>query len=343
MKASAHFVVLALLSACGDSADDEATRPQAVRTAEVRVGPVLQGREHLAEVVPERTIRVLAQVPGTVAELGVAEGVPVTAGAALVRVAAPDVTARIARVRSERERVERERDFACDQLGTDRVLADAGDLASVQLQRSETGCASAELAVRAAQAAEQEAAVAGTRSIERAPFDGEVLTQLVDLGQTVMPGTPLLQYGSQERRLRLRVPERDLAAVALGGRVQTAHGPGRIVEIGGQALGPGRLIEVEAELDEPLAQRVGTTLTVLLVVEERAAATAVPLTALSEDGPAAYVVVVEGDRLRRVDVELGPREDGWVAIEPALPAGSLVVSSALSTLDLAGPVFAVTP
>lgn len=346
MKANIHFLTALLLFACGSEPVQTEPRPQAVRAVAVRVGPVVEGRTSLAEVVPAQTVRVLAQVSGSVSRLEVAVGGAVAADAPLVRISAPDVAARSARVGAERARAERERDFVCSQLRTDRVLAETGDISPLQLELGDKGCASAELAVDSARAAEREAGVVGSRAVERAPFAGEVLAHLVDAGQTVMPGTPLLVLGSRARQLRLRLPAGDLEGVALGTRLVSALGTGRVVEIGAQAQGPGRLVEVFADLDEGSSAglaglRAGSTTTVSLVLDERQEATAVPLAALREDTAGPYVLVVEDQRLRRVAVVAGPRQDGWVAVDPALPEGSLVVSGDVSNLDPARPVLAV--
>ena len=342
MQAIIYFLFVLLLAGCTQTSVESPPAPQAVRAVAVRQGPVLEGKKYLAEVVSDRSVRVLAQVPGTVSELSVAVGVVVGENDSLVHISAPDVAARISRVRAERERAERERDFACGLLNTDRVLAEAGDLSSFGLDRSEKSCAAAELVVKAAEAAEREADVTGTHVDERAPFEGEVLAQLVDVGQTVMPGTPLLQFGSSERRLRLRVPRSDLSAIAIGTRVQAGLVSGQVVEIGAQAQGQGRLVELLVKTDGVLRQPPGTTLTAIIVSAERASACSVPESALGEDDMGAYVLVVEGESLRRHDVQLGPRQEGWVAIEPQLPKETLVVSGAVSTLDPGRSVLAVT-
>lgn len=347
MKANICFVSLTLaltLTACQGEAPQDLTRPQAVRAIAVRSGPVVEGRTSLAELLPTRTVRVLAQVPGTVAALEQEVGQGGVQGVPLVRIAAPDVSARISRAAAERARVEAERGFACAQREVDRTLAGAGDLSQTRLDASEKGCAAAEQALQAAQAAEREAGVAGTRAVERAPFDGEVLDHLVDPGQTVMPGTPLLVWGSAERRLRLRLPQAEVARLAVGTRAASELGGGRVVELGAQAVGPARLVEVWVALDAPpVGAPAGSTWEVTLVVQERADATAVPEGALGRDEGGDYVLLVEADRLRRQAVEPGPRAEGWVAVEPALPAGALVVEGALAALDLDRPVLAVTP
>jgi RND family efflux transporter MFP subunit len=347
MKAITHFVAAAALgstlAACGSASVEAPPSLQAVRAVEVRVGAVVEGRDYLAEVVPSRTVRVLAQVPGGVSELAVETGERAERGEVLVRVAAPDVEARLDRVRAERGRAEREQSFACQQRDADRTLAQSGDLATVQLDRSETGCAAATLAVSAARAGEREATVAGTRSAEHAPFDGEVLAHLVDVGQTVMPGTPLVQFGSVERQLRLRVPDGDLADIQVGTVVNSPIGSGRVVEIGASAVGPARLVEVLVDLEAQPGQRIGTTTTATAVITERASATSVPLGAVGEDDAGSYIFAVREQAAHRVDVHVGPRQDGWVAIDPPLDPGSLVVASALSTVDPTRPVLVVKP
>src|SRR5690606_9961642 len=105
-------------------------------------------------------------------------------------------------------------------------------------------CDAAGRAVEAARAAEREVRVGVARTTERAPFDGVVLARLVDTGQTVLPGTPLLLLGSTARQLRLRIAESDLADVAVGTEVRTAWGTGRVTAIGSQGEGPARLVEV---------------------------------------------------------------------------------------------------
>ncbi len=341
MKAITYFLVLTLTGCFGESTHVPEP-PQAVRVQAVRTGPIVAGRRHLAEVVPTTAVRVLAQVHGAVETLA-AEGATVGAGDAVAAIAAPEVAARAARATAERERAEREREFACALQATDRALAASGDIPTLQRDQSEKSCDAAGRAVEAARAAEREVRVGVTRTTERAPFDGVVLARLVDSGQTVLPGTPLLQLGSTARQLRLRVAESDLADVALGTVVHTAWGTGHVVTIASQGEGPARLVEVLAELDGPLEARIGATTTVTLVGDARAEAVAVPVDALGEDASGAFVIVVDGDRARRLEVIPGPRQDGWVAISPAPPPDAWVVVGAPGHVDVARPVFAVQP
>lgn len=345
MQASTRFVALGLatLAGCGRAAPDAAHRPQAVRVQEVRPGPVIEGHTHLAEVVPARTVQVVAQVPGTVDSLGPPEGQDTTLGTPVVHLSAPDVHARGTRASAEHRRARGERDFACAQLETDRALAAAGDLPAVQLDRSEKACAAAADGVAAAGAAEREARVAGGRTTERAPFDGRVLSYLVDPGQAVMPGTPLARYGSETLQLRLRVVAGDLDGVAAGTSARTEAGPGRVVSVGAQAQGPARLYEVLVALDDASGLRVGATLDATLVVDEWVEASAVPEGAIGQDPDGTYVLVQAGDHLERIDVQTGPRSEGWIAVSPPLPGGTRVATGSVDELATHRPVLAVLP
>ncbi len=340
------ILAVLLLSASSCTAPKTAEKkasPQAVRSTEVRVGSMVQGSTHLAEVVPERIVKVIARVPGTVTTLAIAEGSGAVYGTALARVSAPDVAARVARIHSERKRAERERDFVCSTLKTDRVLAQSGDLASIQLDRSERACASAKLAVDGAKAGEREASVAKARSVERAPFDGEVLMHLVDVGQSVMPGSPILQWASRERLLRINVPDSDLQGLEVGGSISSNIGQGKILSIGAQAMGPGRVIELLVKMDSKIDLRVGTTLNATLVVKQAHNASSVPLSALGGNDSANYLMLIEKNKLRRYPVLPGVTENGWVAFTPPLPKGTQVVNGAVSSLDPAGAILVVTP
>ena len=113
MQASTYFVgaILLALTGCFGEGAQVQEPPQAVRATAPRSGPVVEGRTYLGELAPERSVRVVAQVPGTVVGFDADEGAQVAAGATLVRVTAPDVAARVERVRAERGRAEAERDF----------------------------------------------------------------------------------------------------------------------------------------------------------------------------------------------------------------------------------------
>lgn len=328
----------------GEEASDAKPALQAVRVQEVRIGPFTLNQRHLATVVPVTRTRLIAQVPGTVSSRGVAEGVLTTEGSPLISIAAPDLAARQRRVTAERRRVERERDFVCSQLKTDQKLATSGDLPTLQVAQTEKGCNMATQAVNAARAAEQEVAAQQKKSTEDAPFDGVVLSYLVDIGQTVMPGTPLADFASKQRQLQLRVVSEDLQKITLEGDVLLPHDEhGTIKEIGQSASGPGRLYEVLIDVPEDAPYRVGETILARVVVDTLPHASAVPDAALRTDQNGSYVLLEKDGHLTRKDVKATLSADGWTAVEPMLEEGARVVTVAPANIDETSLVFAVAP
>ncbi len=316
--------------------------PQPVRVTEVRQGPVVQGRRYLATVVAADTVRVLAEVPGAVVDLPIDVGATALRRDLLVRIGAPEMAARVARAGAERSRAQQARDFACEHVLTDRELAATGVITSEQLDVSETNCSSAEAALAAASAAGDEVGAASAKTAERAPFDGRVLEHFVDIGQTVMPGTPLVLYGTEELQLLLRVPQSEIGAgVGLGAPVTFEAGRGEVVEIGGQAKGPGALVDVRVSLPGAGRLFVGATVPVRVVVAESAAATSVPVESIGRDERGDYVLVVRSGVASRTPVTLGARAGGWVAIEPAPAAGTRVVVRGVERVQLDVAVLAV--
>ncbi len=108
-------------------------------------------------------------------------------------------------------------------------------------------------------------------------------------------------------------------------------------------MGPGRVVEVLVKMDTALSLRVGTTLSVTLVVSRVETASAVPEGAIAGVDAAHYIMVIEDNKLRRVDVTLGVREGGWVEVSPALTKDTVVVASAAASLNPAAPILVVMP
>lgn len=359
MKASTRFIALtaaalmfvANAASCGpDGASDAAdalptaATLQAVRVEPVRIGPFLATQSHLATVAPTSHVRIVARVPGTVSALGPAEGAAVATGDQLLSIAAPDIAARQRRITAERRRAVLERDFVCSQLEADRSLSASGDLPELHAEQTEKGCDVATQAVSAARAAEQEAAEQQDKSTEEAPFDGVVVSYLVDAGQTVMPGTPLADFASERLELRLRVVVEDLQKMQVGTEVVLpGEQRGTVTEVGLRAQGPGRLYDVLIDIPEDSPLRIGETVMARVVTDSLSDASAVPDAAVRADTGGTYVLVESEGSLERFDVTPILSADGWSAVEPMLAAGARVVTVGAANIDTSNPVFAVTP
>lgn len=308
-----------------------------------------QDIDYVGTVFPRRSVQVIAQLPGTISDLPIAEGQRVAAGQVIARIAAPDTAARLERIRAERERARSERDHACERYRTDRTLGEAGALAKAQVDLGKKGCEAASAAYQAADAAVAETVSVTSRSVERAPFDAVVLERIGEAGQTVAPGMPLVRLGTSELEVRVPVSERDvLRGVREGGAAKLELGSTsvrtRVLRLSPQAVGPARAREATLEFDQDALEDLvpGMSVRVSFVLAEVPDAVAVPRRALRRVGTRSVVYVVSDDRLAEHEVVVGPEEDGWVAIEPPLPGGTRVAVGDLTTLDPARPVYAVT-
>jgi len=100
------------------------------------------------------------------------------------------------------------------------------------------------------------------RTIVRAPYDGQVLQQAVDVGQYVSPGTTLgMVFATDYVEVRLPLPERESRFIQLPERYRDASEvmPAAVVKLtttnaGKQVMWEGRLVRVESALDENTRQ-----------------------------------------------------------------------------------------
>ncbi len=214
----------------------------------------------------------------------------------------------------------------------------------------------ARASVAAAEARLEEA----RRNLERtritAPYDGRVLTQRVDVGQVVSPGTPLAEiYAVDYAEIRLPLTSRQFAYLDLPEAVRGAREPeatvpvelrarlgkevvtwhGRIVRVEGAIDTRSRQIFVVAQVDDPYGPAHPQPLKVGLFVEARIQGAVIPdayvlpRPALREGR---YVVTIqEGDRLLRVPVSpLWTNAREVVFREPAIPPGTLAAVTPLA-------------
>lgn len=351
-RRTSRTVALALVSvvglgACGKSDGPAiAEPPLAVRVAEVEVRNVVEVVEAVGTVSARHEITLLARLPGTVEDLPLVEGAPLNAGTVLVRIHAPDVAARLARTEAEAQRAVNGATFACDRYAEDVSLAARGIVSAVALAQSEERCNSAGAAVEGAQAAVREVRETADRREERAPGRGMLLRRLVEPGQHVMPGMPLVMIADEARELRVQLGADDLARGIGPGtpiRWQDATGPatGVVREVGPIHQGPGRTSNVRIDLERAPTAALGTGVTVGFVLHE-AQGTAVPLTAVRRDSEGAAIFLIEAEHAVRKPVRVTVAADGWALVEPAPPVGSRVAVGSLSRLRDGRPVYAVT-
>lgn len=190
----------------------------------------------------------------------------------------------------------------------------------------------------------------------RAPFDGVVLSENVDVGQLVGPGSPVARIAGVDRFwIVASVPVSQLSFLEIPGNniVETkgstteVHAPGetRAVERTAYILRllpaveeRGRMAQVVIAVEDPLGLRlppadrpppllVGTYVELTIAGRTLTEVVELPRKAL-RDGDKVWVV--DGDnRLRSRDVEIAWRERGRVLVREGLSTGDRVVTTKL--------------
>jgi RND family efflux transporter MFP subunit len=141
-----------------------------------------------------------------------------------------------------------------------RTLGKSGEPSPLALRLPQVAKAEADVASAAAQIAKAERDL--ERTIIRAPYDGQVLEQLVDVGQFVTQGTSLGRiFAIDYVEIRLPLPEREMRFLKLperfrDGETATSSAPVELRSLidGKPATWTGEIVRVESQIDETTRQ-----------------------------------------------------------------------------------------
>lgn len=200
----------------------------------------------------------------------------------------------------------------------------------------ESGIAASVLVESQARLAGAVARLAQTRLV--APLDGVLLSRAVEPGDTVQPGSTLLEMAADaETQLVIEPDERNLAWIRVGqpARASADAFPNAVFDAAVSYIAPAidpQRGSVEVRLRVPAPPpflRPDMTVSVDLTVASKSGALVVPSDAVGGAATSApWVLVVEHGRVRRRPVTLGIRGDGHTEIASGLEAGAEVVAAA---------------
>ncbi|MDJ0847027.1 MAG: efflux RND transporter periplasmic adaptor subunit [Myxococcota bacterium] len=267
--------------------------------------------------------------------------------------------AAVARAESEFARAQTERD-------RQRRLAKRSVASQAAIDDANNAFRVAQAQLREARSALERAERDLDRTEIRAPFEGRVREESVDVGQFVSRGTPVAKiYAVDTAEVRLPVPDRQLSYLDLhlgrrqrpaaaesgepatngarpgpevllradfAGREQTWRG--RIVRTEGEIDPRSRMVNVIASVEDPYGAdpplAVGLFVSAEILGREVEGAFVLPQTALrEEDGRQQVLVVDDESRIRFRDVEVLRVERGQVVVGSGLAPGERVSVSPL--------------
>ncbi len=309
---------------------------------------------------PWRDANLRAEAGGRVLEVAVDNGDTVTAGDLLVRIDASRQQLAVSGASARVAALEQDVALARTDYERKQGLVAKGSLPAAQLELAEHNLERAEAALDGARADLGSARRSSRDARLSAPIDGVVTRRIVDAGDTIAPGSPLLDLVDLAK-IRVRV---GLAGSELARLDQEAQAEVFIEDLGGEpapasfaALAPAAdpitgLFDVEYHVDNPDRRiRGGMVATVALPLARAPERVLVPRAALTRRAGKLAVFVLEESEAslppepgyaRRVaalrEVRVGAYGDELVEILAGVRVGELVATSTQHALADAVPV-----
>jgi membrane fusion protein (multidrug efflux system) len=314
--------------------------PSGVTTAEAKEmvwKPVINA---IGTLAPVEGVTVAADADGTVVKIAAENGAFVKAGDLIISLDATVESAQLSAAMAQA-------DLA--QLQYDRA---AGLVTKQSISQSEVDVARAQLNQAVANVTALKATI--ERKNVRAPFDGRVGIRLVNLGQFVARGAPLVPLQKLDPiYVNFTIPQRQLASLSIGQKISVIVDAfptpfsGAIEAINSEIDAATRSVAVQAKLPNPKEQlRAGMFVQVEVELPAGDPRVMLPATAISYASYGNSVFVVEKMKnkdgkeylgVRQQPVKLGATRGDLVVVEGVKP-GQVVASSGIFKLRNLAPV-----
>ena len=327
--------------------------PQTLRYGVKTQGTVTPRTE--ADLVPEVSGRVVWIAPS------LAPGGFFEADAPLVRLESRDYELARDRKAAALKRVESEGEFAAAELKRQEGLSSAGVASQSQIADARRAGSVAEANLLDARAALEQAQRDLDRTEIRAPFEGRVRDEHVDVGQFVSRGAVIARlYATDYAEIRLPIPDDQLAFLdlltpspddapyAVGGPLvrlsatfagRHSEWLGRVVRTEGEIDPRSRMIHVVARVEHPYAQQgdkavvplaVGLFVQAEIEGPEVEGVIVIPRYAMRDDSQ--ILVVDSENRLYRRKVKILRIDRDQVLVEGPLAAGERICVSPIQVV-----------
>ncbi|MCP4040011.1 MAG: efflux RND transporter periplasmic adaptor subunit [bacterium] len=221
--------------------------PAAVRLTVRSQGTVAPRTE--SGLVPEVSGRVVWVSPALVS------GGFFTVDEPLLRIDPLDYEMALARAKAARLRAKSELDYATSELERQRGLSERSVASAAQLNAAQRAAQVAEAGLAEARVGLEQAERDLARTEIRAPYQGRVRSEQVDVGQFAARGaTVAMLYATDYAEIRLPIPDGQLAYLELPGLHDIPVGDGPKVRLLAQFAGrrhewEGRIVRTEGEID----------------------------------------------------------------------------------------------
>ena len=318
-----------------------AASPLLVETLTVTPQPFVLASSYNGSVESEQRATLAARLTTTVTERYVKEGDVVEQGQPLLLLDATEQQQELARLRATADRVRADLEYWQGQLKADQRLFKDGSISEQKLQETQR-----QVAMLNASLAENRHAMATAETRlgyaeVTAPFAGVVQSLLIDTGETVSTGTPLLELVDPQRlKAVINAPQTDRGQLAPGLRVylRLHHlAVGAMGEIGRiypavDAISRNVTLDVPFPNDNSLIQP-GMSVEAEVELARFESALVVPLQAVQQrEGREGIFVVREGRAVWQA-VATGVTQGGRVQLLDGIAAGEQVITTPYPALE----------
>jgi RND family efflux transporter MFP subunit len=307
-----------------EESDEERATPVVVEV--VHKGAIEASISAASTIEAEQMVTVHAESTGRLVSLSFEEGDDVDKGELLARVKADAQSSGLDRASTGLEQAKRD-------LEITRSLHERKVASDEELRTAELAYENAQLDVR-----DRRRDVRNTKVT--APFSGTVTERFASEGGFVTAGQQLLSIVDFSTLVaRVYVPEKELdrlsvgqSATVVGKAARGRRGQGVVKRIAPVVDATTGTVKVTVALPDDLVGAdkgflPGMYAEVTLTTEQRGDATLLSKRALIREDDQAYAFVVEGDRAKRVRLELGLEDDEFVEVLKGLEVGDEVVTS----------------
>jgi RND family efflux transporter MFP subunit len=314
-----------------------------VRTSHVRLGSISQALSAPGSLVARRESRIGAEVTGRIEHVFVSEGDRVEAGAPLFQIDRGPYEMALRRALAGLDLASAERDQLRSDLGRSRELARQRVISEQEIERLTTSLAVAEARVRQSEEAVALARHDLERTLARAPYEASVAARLADEGTTalVQPQTIVVVLQETSRlEARAAIPESQLSLVAVGDRA-LVHVEGlsdpietRVSVVSDVIDAATRTYLVKMDVPNPDHRlKAGVFAHIEILPEPKTGTIVVPRGAVRSEDGRTRLMVVRGDRVEAVPVELGLVSEEAAEVLSGVGVGDeIVVGDAARTI-----------
>lgn len=244
-KPSAHFAAIALVVFAATSANAQDA------TYTVGVTLVEDQKAVFATVESVDVVTARARIGGTVVELLVDEGSPVTAGQKVARVVDQKLALQAKSIDARTQSAASQRDLAKTALARQEKLFQSGAVPKARLDEARTALEVAERALSSVRADAQVLAQTRSEGDVLAPAQGRILKVNVTKGSVVLPGEAVANMAADAYILRLQLPERHARFIKQGDEVKVAErGLGSLLPDSSKLLRTGHIVQVYPEIKQ---------------------------------------------------------------------------------------------